>query len=450
MRVVVIGAGVAGLSAAREVRALRPDAELHVLEASDRPGGLVDTERTPEGFLLEHGPDSVGTQKPAGLAVVRDLGLEGEVVGSDEGPRSSFMVHQGRLVPLPTGMIAMSPSAAWSVMRSPLFSVKGKARIAMEPFVPSRVTGEDESIGGFFRRRFGDEMVDRMLDPVLRGIYGAPIDELSLGVTMPRLALLERKYGSVAAGMAKVSRMRRSGEAPPPLFTLRGGMGALTDRLAAELNGRVRYGAAVSSLTRGQGGWRVRLEDGGELEADRVIVAAPAWAAARMIEAPDPELAALLGDVSHGPMVSVSLGFRAVDVPHPMEGTGFVVPANVDRSISACTWSSRKWPGRAPEGTALIRAFVRDATLSDAEAIDAMRVDLRDLMGIEAEPVFTRVRRRGRALPRCGVGHLDRVARMEERGAELGGLALAGNSQRGVGIPDCIESGAAAAARLLG
>lgn len=449
MRVVVIGAGVAGLSAARAVGQLRPDVETIVLEASDRVGGLVETERSPQGFLLEHGPDSVGTQKPAGLATVRELGLESQVIGSDEGPRSSFMVHGERLVPLPTGMIAMSPSAAWSVMRSPLFSMRGKARISMEPFVPRRDSDEDESIGGFFRRRFGDEMVDRMLDPVLRGIYGASIDELSLGVTMPRLALLERKYGSVAAGMAKVSRMRRSGESPPALFSLRGGMGALTDRLAAELDGRIRFGTSVRALRRSSRGWRVDLGPEGTLDAEVVIVAAPAWAAATMLEGEDGELAALLGDIPHGPLVSVSLGFRAEDVPHPMDGTGFVVPATVPRSISACTWSSRKWPGRAPEGACLIRAFVRDAELSDEEAVLAMRGDLRDLMGIDVAPFFARVRRRGRALPRCSVGHPQRVDRMDERVEALGGLALAGNSQRGVGIPDCIDSGARAASRLF-
>lgn len=449
MRVAVIGAGVAGLSAARELRRVRPDVALSVLEAGDRPGGLVETERTPEGFLLEHGPDSVGTQKPAGLSTVQDVGLGDDVIGSDAGPRASFMVHGDRLVPLPTGMIAMSPGAAWSVLRSPLFSVKGKARLALEPLVPRRDTGEDESIGGFFRRRFGDEMVDRLLDPVLRGIYGAPTDELSLGVTMPRLALLERKYGSVARGMSRVARMRRGGDAPPALFSLRSGMGALTDRLAEELHGHLRYRAKVTELRRGARGWRLLLADGGQLEVDGVVLAAPAWAASRMLESEDAELAGLLGDIRHGPLVSVSLGYRRVDVPHPMDGTGFVVPSTVPRSISACTWSSRKWPGRAPEGAALIRAFVRDAGLSDDEAVAAMRRDLRDLMGVEASPFFTRVRRRALALPRCSVGHPDRVSWMNDRVAELGGLALAGNSQRGVGIPDCIESGTEAARRLL-
>lgn len=448
---VVVGAGVAGLSAAWHAQRIQPSARITVLEASRRAGGLVETERTPEGFLLEHGPDSLMIAKPAGMRVAAELGIDDDVVRGDGAPRRSYLVDErDRMIPIPEGLMGASPSAAWELLKSPLLSPVGKMRMLLEPWIAARPAIDDESVDEFFRRRFGTEMAERIVDPLLRGIYGASTRDLGIRTVLPRLAELERTAGSVARGSA-LARQKMPEGAPkgPPLVTFREGMGELTEALARAISGPLHTGAAVRTLGRSDGRWALRLADGSSLSADLVVLAIPAWAAARVIDPIDPDLAIDLAEISHAPLVSVSLAWKREDVPHPMDGTGFVVSPRSGRAISACTWSSRKWPGRAPDGDVLIRAFLRDASIDDPGAVEAARRDLRDLMGIEAEPLLARVRRRQRGLPRCGVGHQERVARMAERAASLPGLALAGNAHGGVGVPDCIESGARAASALL-
>lgn len=443
--VVVVGAGVAGLSAALHVAKLRAGVRVSVLEASARTGGLIETEHDRRGFVIEHGPDSLMIAKPTAARTLSELALDEDLVRTG-GARGSFLLDErDRLLALPEGMMSASPSAAWALARSGLLSVRGKLRFFLEPFIPrARPGAPEESVDAFFRRRFGAEMAERVVDPLLRGIYGSPTRELGIESVMPRLLEMERRAGSLAR-----AGLRAPAGGGPPLVTLRGGMGQLADALERAHRGALRTGVSVRALARRPRGFRLALADGGSLEADAVILAVPAWAAARIVEPLDRDLADDLGAIHHSPLASVNFAWRSRDVPRPMEGTGFIVSPASRRGLSACTWSSRKWPGRAPEGSALIRVFLRDASLGDEDAIAAARAELRELMGVSAAPLFARIRRHARALPRCGVGHRARVARMGARAASWSGLALAGNAQGGVGVPECIESGARAAAMVL-
>lgn len=449
-RFVVIGAGVTGLSAARALRQRAPDAEIVVLERDTRIGGLVETEYTADGFLLEHGPDSLLAGKPAGMRAIAEAGLSAEVqVPPTDGARNSYVARDGTLVPLPAGLISGSASIT-TMMRAQLFSRPGRARMALEPLVRRRREDGDESIADFFARRFGREMVERLIDPVFRGVYGTPTDRLSLLMVMPHLARLEREHGSL--GAAVVRRASLSGSpttTAPSTVTLRTGMARLTAALAEPLRTSIRHGVTATQLRRTATGFSISLGEHGALEADGVVIATPAPTAGRLLEELDPELGSLLGAIRLGSLDTVSFGFRRDDVPHPLDGTGFVVGVDQRRTLTACTWSSTKWSGRAPTGTALLRCFLAAPHASDQELIDVAADDLRALMGIDARPILIRVRRRAQALPRYEVGHGERAASILERTRDLPGVALAGNAYTGMGLPDCIESGLAAADCLL-
>lgn len=448
-RFVVIGAGVAGLSAARALKQGAPDADVVVVERNLRVGGLVETERTPEGFLLEHGPDSLLAMKPAGMRAIAETGLSDEVQRPPSGYRQSYVAREGKLFPLPAGLISGNASVT-AMMSAPLFSYAGRARMALEPFVPRRRNVEDESVAGFFERRFGREMVDRLIDPVFRGVYCTPTDRLSLRAVMPHLQALEREHGSLARAMANRASLSGSGTSTAPTaVTLRAGMASLPAALARSLGDSIRLGVSATQLRITPSGLSIALGEHGELEADGVVVAAPAPTAAALLAPLDRDLGDALGAIQLGRLDTVTFGFRRSDVPHALDGTGFVVDGVDQRTLTACTWSSSKWLGRAPDDTALLRCFLSAPDASEAELIESARGDLRVFMGIEAAPMLVRVFRRAQALPRYEVGHIERAGAILERAAELPHVALAGNSYGGMGLPDCIESGLTAARRLL-
>jgi oxygen-dependent protoporphyrinogen oxidase len=437
-RIAVIGAGVAGLAAARELRSAAPGATVLVLERSSRPGGLVATERTPEGFVLDHGPDSLVPHEPGLLDTLRELGLTRKIVASSSSRRSYF-ARGTRLDPLPAGLFAMSPATAASVLASPWISGRTKARLFLEPFVPPKRTGEDESVGCFFTRRFGDGFARELIDPLMAGIYGTSTSELSMAAAMPRLASFERRHGSVALGVsiARLKRRERVGGA----IGFEGGMADLVDAMAAD----VRCGAEAVRIEEAGPGLAIRLADGSRVHADAVVIAAPAFAAARLVERTLPEAAELLAAIEYAPQLAISMGFARRDIPHDLDGTGFLVPASEGRSISACTWVSRKWPLRAPAGYEAFRVISRMHDTPIEDAVASARSDLRDLLGIEVEPTMTRVMRNPRAIARRLVGHMDRVAQVRAIAESSGRYAFAGNALGIVGVGACIESGRRAA-----
>ncbi len=449
-RIVVVGAGIAGLAAARALRRTAPGAEVVVVEASARVGGLIETERTPDGFVLEHGADALLTTKPHGLAAVRALGLEREIAFG-KGARRTYVARGDALVPLPPIFGPLGPAAAWALLRSPLLSFAGKARAALEPLVPRRRSDDDESLADFAVRRFGAGFADAVLAPLLGGIYGAETHRLSARACVPRLCALERTHGSVVLGMQRAMRARRRQSragAPvlPPVVTLRRGMASLPETAARGLG--VTLGCAVSGLTRAGRGFRLATTQG-TLTCDGLVLATPAWGLPALVADVAPDLAADLARIAHKRLDLVTLAYRRREIPHPLDGTGWVRAAGDPRATAACTWASEKWPERAPAGWVLLRSVLAAPELDDAALVAAACGDLADLLRVRAAPALVRVRRLPRATPIYALGHDALVARIAAHGAELGAVALAGNAYRGVGIPDCVASGEHAAATVL-
>jgi protoporphyrinogen/coproporphyrinogen III oxidase len=457
-RVVVVGGGIAGLAAAhRLVERAQEGAPLDVvlLEATEQLGGSVGSVRT-DGFVLERGADSMITDKPWGVALCERLGIADRLVGTREGERRTGVVHDGRLHPLPEGFFLMAPTAIWPIATSPLFSLAGKLRMALDLVLPRRRASGDESLAAFVRRRFGSEALERVADPLVGGIYTADPERLSLAATMPRFLELERRHRSVVLGLrSTVTVARGSAGARYGLFVAPAdGMGSLIEAVARRLpEGVVRLRAPAELLAPDVSGWRV-LAGGQRFDADAVVLATPAFAAASLLAPVDDALAATLAGIEYASSATVTLGYRAQDVAHALAGFGFVVPFAERRPLLACTFASRKYPGRAPEGHELLRAFVGGARrpdlveLDEAMLVRTVRDELRALLGITADPMLVRVERYRRAMPQYAVGHLDRVDAIEARVAALPGLALAGAAYRGVGIPDCIHSGERAADAL--
>jgi len=465
MRLVVIGGGIAGLSAAhRAVERARERGqrlELTVLEAADRLGGIIQTERR-DGFLVECGPDSFISDKPWALDLCRRLGIEDRLIGTSDRFRTAFVAFGGRLHPLPAGFQLMAPTRLSSLLRSSLFSWRGKLRMAMDLVLP-RGGDSDESLGAFVRRRLGREALARVAQPLIGGIYTADPESLSLAATMPRFLEMEREHRSVILAMRRAARRAAAATAGTSgarwsLFvTFKDGMEELVQALAGRLPpGAVRLKERVTALERQGAGWRVATDGGSVLDAEGVILATESYQAARLLHHADPGLGHLLEDIPYASSATVTLAYRREAIRHTLDGFGFVVPQVERRPVIAGTFSSVKYPGRAPEGHVLLRVFVGGAlnesavAADDAALVAAARGELAALLGAEGAPVFTRVNRYVKAMPQYQVGHLTRVDAIESAARRLPGLALAGAAYRGVGIADCIHSGEEAAERLLG
>ena len=458
MRLVVVGGGIAGLTAAHravEISRERETAlELTVLEARDRLGGTIETEHA-GGFLVETGPDSFLSEKPWALALCRRIGLESRLVGTDDRFRRVFVWFGKRLHPVPDGFQLLAPTRLTPFITSSLFSWPGKLRMALDVILP-RGGGGDESLGAFVRRRLGREALERIAQPLVAGIYTADPDELSLLATMPRFVELERRERSLIVGLWKASRKApaasTSGARWSLFVSLAGGMGELIAALASRLpSDAVRLKHRVGGTERRGVQWRVTTEEAGAIDADAVIVATETHAASRLLRYVDPPLATMLETIPYASSATVSLGYRRADVPHPLDGFGFVVPRAEHRDLLACTFSSVKYPGRAPERHVLIRCFVGGALnaaaleRSDDEIVERVRRELGEALGITAAPMLTRVARHPASMPQYAVGHLTTVETIERRLAAIPGLLLAGGGYRGVGIADCVRSGEAAA-----
>jgi protoporphyrinogen/coproporphyrinogen III oxidase len=465
-RVIVVGGGIAGLAAAHRLvercRELGRPLALTVCEAAGRLGGTIRTERTPDGFLLEAGPDSFISEKPWALALAERIGLGPRLCRTDDRNRRTYVVRGSRLHPLPDGFLLLAPARLAPIVGSPLFSWLGKARMALDLVLPRRPENGDESLASFVTRRLGREALERVAEPLVAGIYTAAPERLSLAATMPRFLALEREHRSLILGLRRSAGAREvqgaSGARWSLFVTLAGGMGELVEALAAQLPaGAVRLGCPVAGVDAGDATrpWRVRLEDATELPADGVILAGEAPRMAPLVRARDPELARLLGGVRYASSATVTLAYPRAAVRHRLDGFGFVVPRGEGRPTLACTFSSVKYPGRAPAGSALLRAFLGGARgeafleEDDAGLVELVRADLAALLGIDGAPSLTRVARHAAAMPQYEVGHLDRVAAMEARLADWPAVALAGSAYRGVGIADCVRSGEDAAERVL-
>lgn len=505
-RIAVIGGGLAGLSAAHRLHELSRERgqllEVALFDAGSRLGGIVGTERIGE-YLVDVGADSFLTNKPGAVSLCRRLGIEDRLIPTDARFRGALVLFDGRPIPVPEGFQLLSPTALWPVMVSPLFSVWGKLRLLMELFVPPRAarvdanksqTHEatrasdsfqpDESLADFVRRRFGREALIRLIQPLVGGIYTSDPEQLSLAATLPRFLQMEREYGSlIRASLYERYRSRRnarvpgmtpetrvqdsSGGARYGLFAgLKGGMNDLVDALRDRVMSfcSVRLNTPVASIDAdtspetglpSAGGYRLTLDDGTRERFSAVIIAATANQSAKLVRHLDPELAGELNGIEYASSALVVSGHRLADVRDSLNSFGLVVPHAEHRRILAVSFSSRKFPDRAPPDRVLLRTFVGGALqpellkLSDEEMILMVRSELAEMLGVHGEPDFVRVYRYPHSMPQYHVGHLDRVDRIESRLRQYRCLALAGNAYRGVGVPDVISSGEESAETIL-
>ena len=446
--VAVVGGGISGLSAAYELHRTRTPFVL--FEKSDRLGGVIRTERT-GGFTIDAGPDALVAQKPAALALCGELGLAGRLVPTRT-PRTAYVVRGGKLHPLPPGSVFGIPTGIGALAAQRLLSWRGRLRLALDLVAPRDRTRRDDTIGAFFRRRFGAEAADYLAEPLLAGIHAGDVERLSMRALFPQFVEAEQAHGSVLRGFRRAAAARAGTVARDgPFRSFPEGLDTLPRALAARLpEHALRRRTAIAGLTAGPP-YALRTAHGPRVTADQVICALPAHAAAPLVAGVDGALGRLCEAFTDTSVAVVVLAFPRAGVAHPLRGSGFVVPrVEPGFAITAATWISSKWPGRAPDDHVLLRGFVGGVRRPDALAqtdaalVDAVRADLARLLGIRGAPALARVYRWPRANPQLEVGHPARVAEIDRRLARTPGLQIIGAAFRGVGIADCVAAGRAA------
>lgn len=468
-RIAVIGGGITGLAAAHRLLELgnkqQRSVDVTLFEASDRVGGVFGTGTIGE-YTIETGADSFITNKPWAVDLCCRLGLEDQLIGTSDAHRRSLILHEGQPVPTPEGFELIVPRKLRELLRAPFLSLEGKLRVAAEAFVPPRTDKSDESLASFVTRRLGQEMLDRIVQPMVGGIYTSDPAKLSMLATLPRFVEMERQHGSLLRAVWKERAEQRSdmpdfipSGARYGLFaSLKNGMSTLLDALEQRVRqqGSLRLDSPVKMLTPSKdGGFVLRTEDSDDQRFDQVVLALPMYYAAELISPWDRDLAARLDTIEYASSAIVVTGHKLADCGHPLDAFGLVIPHIEDRRILAVSFLSRKFPGRAPEGRVVLRTFVGGAMqpellqTDDDAIVSFVREELNDLLGVAGEPDFAVVARYERGMPQYHVGHLERVAAIEAAASVHPALALAGNAFHGVGLPDAIHSGEQAAERLM-
>jgi oxygen-dependent protoporphyrinogen oxidase len=439
--VVVVGGGMAGLATAYELQ--RQNVPFVLIERGARAGGVVLSEAV-DGFVIDGGPDAFLIQKPDGVRLCEELGLGPRLVPTKE-PRIAYIQRAGRLHPLPAASVLGIPTTWGPFIRTGLFSWPGKVRMGAEWFVAPRRDPADESIGGFMTRRFGREAAAYLAEPLLAGIHAGDVDRLSIRALFPRLTEAEAREGS----LLRAFRRQRRPPSPDGAFkSLPGGLSEMVHALVAALApGALRLNTAALRVSRSAAGFRVDIDRGESIDARAVVLASPGFVTAGLVRDLDADIARLSAEVPYASAGTIALAFDRAAVAHPLNGSGFVVPRVEHTGILAGSWLSSKWPGRAPDGRVLLRAFVggardpRALEQSDDELVATAMRALVPLLGIAGAPLFTRVYRWERANAQYEVGHLDRLAAIEHALTRHPGLYLTGSAYRGVGIPDCVADG---------
>ena len=459
-RIAIIGGGISGLSAAFELeqqRSVGAELEYVLYEASPRLGGVLRTEMI-GGCLVEAGPDSFVTEKPWAADLCRTLGLGDQLIGSNDADRKTYILTRGRLVEMPDGLMFMVPTKILPTGLSPLFSWKTKLRMTQELFHPPRAVDHDESVADFVQRHYGREMVDRLADPLLSGVYGGESASLSVRAVLPRFAEMERTHGSLGRAMlaARKKMPKGSRKTAPPLFTsLKQGMQHMAEAVVAKLTPSfLLTNTPVQAVQRTDEGWVVSAGMQSD-QFDAVVIALPGRAAANALQMASHDLAAELGAVEYSSSITVGLGYDA-EARHSLPpGFGFLVPRSEGKRLLAATFVHNKFPHRAPDDRALLRCFFAGSNaenvwpLSDDQIIGIVRNELQQIIGLRAAPLFARVYKWKSAMAQYSVGHLERLERIERLRQQLPGLALAGNAFKGIGVPDCVRSGREAAKQTL-
>ncbi len=436
-----------------------------VLEAGPRWGGKIVTDRVDVGggsFIIEGGPDTFLATKPYATNLCKELGLGDRLHGTNPDKRNTYVLNRGRLLPLPDGLAMMVPTNVPAMLSTRLISWPGKARLALDLILPARPVNGDESLGAFIGRRLGREAYENLIEPLVSGIYAGDGDRLSLASTFPHLRDMELKHGSLARG-ALASRPKNGNGSKP---ASKGGRSAFltpTTGLAEIVEALVEYLKAhdvalhaetpVSSIGETPDGYTIETEKLGRVEADALILAAPAYASGALLQALDPALSEALESIPYVSTATISLAYRQADLPRPLDGYGYVIPRREGREALACTWTSTKFPHRAPEGYALIRVFIgragQEVPWDEPSLLRIAREETRSTLGITAEPLFSRIFTWDRVMPQYNLGHPETMATIKSRLEDHPGLALAGNAYSGIGIPDCIHSGELAVERIL-
>ena len=449
----MLGGGISGLAAANRLLNVAPEARVTLVEAETRLGGKIVSERV-DGFVIEGGPDSFLATKPRGIGLCEEVGIGESLQGVSPQRRRAFVLSKGRLHDLPEGLTGLVPTRLAPIARSSLLSLSGKARIAFDYALPAQGEEGDESLGGFIRRRLGREAWERLVEPLMAGIYAADGNQLSLAATFPQLRDAEREYGGLIRGVLATRSLAASSGPKSAFLTPTGGLGDLVNALVSRLRdagGVIRTGTAATAVTPSAHGFSVRLADDDPIQADAVIVATPAYVAAGLLAGVNPVLGVELGAIPHASTAIVTLAYRREEILHPLDGHGYVIPRVEGGPILACTWSSRKWADRTPDGWELIRVFIGRSGLDEVLASNDERLvalatqEAAARLGVSAHAALVRVHRWPRGMPQYLLGHSERVARIESALREHAGLYLAGNAYHGVGLPDCIASGERAA-----
>lgn len=461
-RVVIIGGGITGLTAVYrlqcEARQHNLPLDITLLEREARLGGKILTVREHD-CVIEGGPDSFLASKPQAIQLCEQLGIAERLIGTNDAQKRTYIYSRSRLHDLPAGLSGLVPSRLAPLMRSSLISPLGKARLLMDFVMPAQRANGDESLANFVSRRLGRETFARLIEPLMGGIYAGDANQLSLNATFPQLRQLELAHGSLLRGVMNTApqsvphnttdgAQRRTG-----FLSLRGGMGDLVEALTAQLDIEMQCGRTVDAIRRTPQGFQIQTSHG-DIAADALIIATPAYATATLLQEVDDELTEAHRAIAHVSTATISLAYRRADI-RALHGFGFVVPSVERRVLLACTWSSNKFAQRAPDDVLLLRCFIGRAgqeqllARDDEALIQIARDELKDILQIVAEPLFAKIFCWPQGMPQYNLGHVERVTRIERRVQSIVGLFLAGAAYRGVGIPDCIRSGNAAASQAI-
>jgi oxygen-dependent protoporphyrinogen oxidase len=463
-RIVVIGGGIAGLAAAyfalEKAKKIGEPIHLQLLDEKDRLGGCILTEKV-DDFVIEGGPDCFLSEKPWALVLCEKLGLGDRLLNTNEN-RRVFILSEGKLHELPEGFMLMVPTSFTPFIKSSLISWPGKIRMAMDLFIPKKKSDEEESLADFVRRRLGEEALEKIAEPLVAGIHAGTPETMGLKSTFPRFLQIEEEYGSLIRGMLARRKMalqwqKKGGSKRTMFLTLKGGLGewidCLREKIGEEVVNLKRKVVEVKRIEKGD--YQIQLSDGAFLEADSIILATPSFITAKIVEEMDPEMSEILLTIPYVSSATVSLAYHRSQIHHPLDAFGFIIPRSEKRKIMASTWTSVKFDYRAPEDHVLLRVFVGGAnqeqlvSLDDDEMLRMIQEELKEIMDVEGDPILTKIYRWEKSMPQYLVGHLEKVARMEERTNLQPGLFLTGCAYKGIGISDSVHDAEIVAERAV-
>ncbi|NIX14715.1 MAG: protoporphyrinogen oxidase [Candidatus Dadabacteria bacterium] len=460
MKIIVIGGGITGLAATHRLIELSKENDLNIkielIESSPRVGGNISTLKK-DDLLIEEGPDSFITSKPYALNVCKRLDLEKELISTRDSNRRTLIYLNKSLIELPEGFILLSPTRILPFITSPVLSLKGKLRALMELVIPKNSGIEDESLESFVTRRFGKEMFENIAQPLIGGIYTSDPYKLSIKSAMPNIHNLEHKYGSIIKGLINLyGGQKESGARYSQFVTLKDGMRQLVESMTSKIpKTQINTSQKVKQILKPRKKWKVETENGDKFSADGVILATPSYISANILSSYDPSLSSELSKIEFASSAIVILVYKKKDIKNKIDGFGFVVPAKENLNVIACSFSSEKFPSRAPNDTVLLRCFVGGALNEsflkndDKEIIDTVKEELKTILHINSEPQLAHLKRYPNSMPQYNVGHSEILSNLEKLKSNHPSLQLAGNSYEGVGIPDCIRSGEIAAENII-